>query len=349
MTQTIIESGQFGGLNNADGFHSFFGELTEGLSYLYVIKGGPGTGKSYFMKLLLREAEKNRLAAEPVYCSSDPDSLDGILLPAIGIGVFDGTAPHILDPLLPRVNGEWIRFDTFLDRNILQTHRNRLEELASRKNELYGRVKSESQIYAAADREITAYTKEALDFQKMDHAISRIIKKLGGKNGKRKTVQIASVGMRGLVRLSTLDSRADEIRPIYGHGADIFLSRLALTASEEKIRTVVSYHPIVPDQPSDLLFPDAKVLFTLRERTPSENGINMERFLNRVELKTRRSSLRLLHKIRSEALDAVNAAYSEIRNCHFTIENIYGEALNVKEKEEYSKGLINRILSAAKP
>lgn len=44
--------GYFLGCSSPEGFHSFFGELCPAHSggYTYIIKGGPGTGKSSLMK-----------------------------------------------------------------------------------------------------------------------------------------------------------------------------------------------------------------------------------------------------------------------------------------------------------
>ncbi len=93
----------FPGGNTPDGFFSYYHEILDRNSAgkLAVIKGGPGTGKSTFLKRLGKQLEE---AGEPVtylHCSSDPDSLDGIFLPRHNSAVIDGTAPHLTDPRYP--------------------------------------------------------------------------------------------------------------------------------------------------------------------------------------------------------------------------------------------------------
>ena len=39
------------------------------------------------------------------FCSSDPESLDGVAIPEKGAALMDGTAPHVYDPVLPRCEG----------------------------------------------------------------------------------------------------------------------------------------------------------------------------------------------------------------------------------------------------
>ena len=46
---------------------------------MYLIKSGPGCGKSTLMKRLARKAEQQGQPIERVHCASDPDSLDGVV------------------------------------------------------------------------------------------------------------------------------------------------------------------------------------------------------------------------------------------------------------------------------
>ena len=38
--------------------------------------------------------EERGLESVYIHCSGDPDSLDGVIFPAIGTAIVDGTAPH---------------------------------------------------------------------------------------------------------------------------------------------------------------------------------------------------------------------------------------------------------------
>ncbi len=75
---------------------------------IFVIKGGPGVGKSTFMKWIENEMVNQGFDVEEHHCSSDPDSLDGLVIPSIGVALLDGTAPHIVDPKNPGVCDETI-------------------------------------------------------------------------------------------------------------------------------------------------------------------------------------------------------------------------------------------------
>lgn len=47
------------------------------------------------------------------HCSSDNNSLDGVVIPALGIALMDGTAPHIVDPKNPGCVDEIIHLGDF--------------------------------------------------------------------------------------------------------------------------------------------------------------------------------------------------------------------------------------------
>ena len=95
----------FMGANTPSGFYSLFDGLysaREGWR-AYVIKGGPGTGKSTLMKKIAAEADSRGLFCERIHCSSDPHSLDAVIIPGLKTTVADGTPPHAIEPRYPGV------------------------------------------------------------------------------------------------------------------------------------------------------------------------------------------------------------------------------------------------------
>ena len=87
----------FLGGNTGAGFYSLYDGFTdsEAGDFLWIIKGGPGCGKSSFMKRIARSAEGAGMTVERVLCSGDPESLDGIYIREARCAYVDGTAPHV--------------------------------------------------------------------------------------------------------------------------------------------------------------------------------------------------------------------------------------------------------------
>jgi hypothetical protein len=85
----------FPGGNTAYGFYSFYDNIIqEDAARIFVIKGGPGVGKSTFMRKIADEVLRRGLDVEYECCSSDNKSIDGIVIPVFGIAMIDGTAPQ---------------------------------------------------------------------------------------------------------------------------------------------------------------------------------------------------------------------------------------------------------------
>ena len=85
----------FLGGNTASGFVSFYGQFCRGPEeFLWVIKGGPGCGKSSLMRRVAQAMEEKGASVEYIACSGDPDSLDAVVFPALNTAIVDGTAPH---------------------------------------------------------------------------------------------------------------------------------------------------------------------------------------------------------------------------------------------------------------
>ena len=120
----------FLGGNTAAGFCSFYSSFcAEPEDFIWVLKGGPGCGKSSFMKTVGRAAEDAGMDVEYVLCSGDPESVDGVYLPAVHTGYVDGTAPHVLEVQTPGAGGSYLDLGQFYDRAALAEKRAALESL----------------------------------------------------------------------------------------------------------------------------------------------------------------------------------------------------------------------------
>lgn len=98
----------FAGGNTARGYYSLFDSSLAGLERVFILKGGPGSGKSTLMKEIGEEWLKEGYGVQFIHCSLDPSSLDGLIIPALNIGIVDGTAPHVIEPKTPGAVEEYV-------------------------------------------------------------------------------------------------------------------------------------------------------------------------------------------------------------------------------------------------
>jgi len=85
----------FPGGNTSKGFYSFYDQIiTEDAERIFVVKGGPGVGKSSFMRTIGEQFVNEGYDVEFHYCSSDNRSLDGLVIKKANVALLDGTAPQ---------------------------------------------------------------------------------------------------------------------------------------------------------------------------------------------------------------------------------------------------------------
>lgn len=93
----------FPGAMGPEGFISCFDHLLPepDIRRMLILKGGPGVGKSTFMRRVHASLCAEGQPSTLYFCSGDPDSLDAVAVPHLGLLILDGTAPHVVDPIIP--------------------------------------------------------------------------------------------------------------------------------------------------------------------------------------------------------------------------------------------------------
>ena len=89
----------YAGGNTAKGFVHFFESNFQELERLFILKGGPGTGKSSLIKSIGHEWKLLGYDLEWIHCSSDVGSMDAVIIPKLKAGIVDGTNPHVIEPV----------------------------------------------------------------------------------------------------------------------------------------------------------------------------------------------------------------------------------------------------------
>jgi hypothetical protein len=88
------------------------------------------------MKKVVSAAKNAGREVDIYHCSSDPDSLDGIVIDK-KTALIDGTAPHSVDTELAGARDEIVDLGAFWDSSILRKKREQIEALSAKKREAY--------------------------------------------------------------------------------------------------------------------------------------------------------------------------------------------------------------------
>ena len=361
MSKQLYATGErafFAAGNSRLGFHSYFEScFRDRVSHLICIKGGPGTGKNTLMRTVAREGERRGYRAEYYYCSSDPDSLDAVLLfdEKRSVGLVDATAPHIFEGRLPGVQEEIVDLGQFWDRSRLLARQGDIVLWNQQKADGY----RDAYRYLAGVGEVSDVlydlTHATIDSSKLERTAARLLRGITPqKEGQVRIGLCDSIGMRGRVTLDTylhLGERLCLIEDYYDSGFAL-MRRLADIAFERRIAARVSYHPILPDRIDALFLEESKTVFLVgerqemlafAERKPQARLIDMRRLVRRDLVRASRDHIRGAARLREALLEGACDALQEVKQAHFKLEEVYATAMDFAAKERYTRELCRRL------
>lgn len=129
------------GCNDAEWFSTEFGKIMADKEYFtFILKGGAGTGKSSLMKKIAAEFEPTEDVTR-FYCSSDPASLDAIVLHTSKAIICDGTAPHVMECSYPGVCQKIINLGEYWDEEKLKAFRSEIIEVTDKTSRFWQEAK----------------------------------------------------------------------------------------------------------------------------------------------------------------------------------------------------------------
>ena len=168
---------RFFGASTPDGSVNYIENLTKPIKNRYFIKGRPGTGKSTFMKKILRKLQDFDYDCEIYYCSFDKNSLDMVLVPELSVCVFDSTAPHELFP--NRDEDKILDFYTEAGlTGVDERLKKELSDIAKRYSFRITEGLSKLRLASGYLKEVESYNESASDLELADKATDRLVRKI---------------------------------------------------------------------------------------------------------------------------------------------------------------------------
>ena len=350
MEQKLTNKKYFAAANGYAGFRSYFSEAFSVREHerIYVLKGGPGTGKSSFMRRLSSDLSVKGCTVEEIYCSSDPKSLDGIIVYGNGksIAVIDGTAPHETDATVPGACDELVNLGDAWDSRWLSGERERILKINDEKKNAYKCAYSCLSIAGKAHDAKSEFKAELYDAEKAKSAIKSLADSASSANiGKSSTRLISAFGKRGLVRFDTIEAASEKIFSVSGdeYASERFLTDLCNTLKQREIELIRCPSPLDPKVIEGIFIPSIKSCFVIGER---ENTISCDAFFtdNALSLE-RRKCAEECHRI---ALDDAERWFAIASELHFALEDIYTRAMDfdvINRLYEKKLGEIEGILA----
>ena len=328
----------FLGANSPLGFYSLYDHFTDPMTdrALFIIKGGSGCGKSTFMKYISDALTKKGQDVEEIYCSADPDSLDGLYIPSHKIAYVDGTAPHVLEAKFAGVFEQYINLGENYD----------IESLVKNKADIIYQIQHGKSHYkraydylAAADKVWREMMEELSDpalikkIKKRSHGViaREITEAAQNGTGKVKKRFLTSFTYQGysdfFAEIAEKSKRIHHLDNQFGF-ADIFLKEVQTAATDAGFDITACPSPFTPSQLDHLIIPELGLAFLSSDDGWQYKGrydrhIRLDAAADAEKLKKSKQRIKFSRKVRLMLMDEAIKALGDARGEHEILEQLY--------------------------
>ena len=324
----------FLGANSGEGFQNLFSQVTdlEDTYDLMVLKGGPGVGKNTFMREVGRAMEAAGTPVEYLWCSGDPDSLDGVVLPALHCAVVDGTSPHVVEPRYPAAVDRYVDLGRFYDLTAAKVAAEEVKAHTHAYQAAY--VRAYRNLKAARQVELDAFSAVRRGFdadraqRRVEGILFRELRRSGGEEGRTVRRFLGSITHKGYIwRFDSVDALCSRVY-VFADSAELaggLFQQIRQRASERGWNTIACCAPEDPERIEHLLIPGLGLGFVT-----SRPGMDYEKKpFRRVRLDAMadlqgskawlRFQTRMVSLLREEGI----AALREAKASHDALEAVY--------------------------
>ncbi len=362
MSITHIKK-MFPGAVTSEGFYSFYHYMIQqDANHIFVIKGGPGVGKSSFMKKIGQTMLDRGYDIEYHCCSSDNGSIDGIVIPKLQIGLLDGTSPHIVDPKNPGAVDEIINLGEYWNEEMMKKSRKEIISCNSKVSSYFQRAYFALKEAKIALSEWKYYISTYQDWNQINQMtlkVQREIFKIAPKkHGKERHLFAWGHTPQGKTQfIDTLLNTTDTLYILEGQpgtGKSTFLSKIAEQAATYGLDVEYYHNTLDPEQLDLIILPDLQTALVINSEPyayiPTFAGhtitLNFEQSLNRTELMKDCGEEIEDCQIRvNQHITRALKHSSKAKATHDLLETYYVPAMNFTGVEKKLKSVLERILS----
>lgn len=345
--------------NGGGGFRCYQDRIlpSDKLDAMYILKGGPGTGKSTFMKRAAAAAVEAGAAVKLYWCSSDPSSLDAIHISHGDkkLGIIDGTAPHERDADIPGAVDRIIDLGRFWDANALAKSKDEISSLIKRKREAFARAYSYLSEAAHAQDMIGKIYASACLWEKLRRSSAAFVCDISEEKGapREERVFISSYGTKGHINLNAPLEVPGALVSVRGADAacNIYLEEVRRLVASRTAATVFE-DPLLQNRVCGIFLPFYSVAllpqYSIDDGYTSKicKTVNSERFFNLAELRSSRGELRMLRDVSKKYESVALGALADAGEYHLKLEEIYSRAMDFSAENEFLENFCADLVAA---
>jgi len=338
----------FASANGYSGFKSYFGTVFDSHKFdrIFVLKGGPGSGKSTLMKKIANDFKDENLSIELFRCSSDKNSLDGIIIDNTErrTAILDGTAPHERDAVIPGAVDVIVNLGDSFETDALYDAKKEIFELNREKKNSYQKAYDNLSKSSIFDNNIKAELSNNIDFGSMSYSAKEIIKLLKLTSDKDFDVRLLSSfskdGYTSLEGFNMVDTEIYSVSGEYG-SEKIFMSIFEKELKNLNMSFMRIPSPLDEKAIEGIYFKERNLAIIGNcKATPIYNSLSALKIKDKASFIEKINTLGLCKSIyETEASEAFN----EASKYHFDLEKIYTAAVNFEIINKYTERISDSL------
>lgn len=348
----------FPGGNTSKGFYSFYRYILsqDEARRIICIKGGPGTGKSSLMKKVAKIFLEKGYEVEHHHCSSDNNSLDGVVVKGLNIALLDGTAPHVVDPMNPGAVDEILNMGQCWNEEGFKDYRSLIMDT----NKKVGKTFKRAYRFFAAAKDIYedwyTFNSEALSLNKInllkEELKNEILTNNISKLGFDRHLFATAFTPNGIV--TYINNLIEGFQKVYvlkggpGTGKTKVLQYLYEEANRRGYYVEVFHTPLTPERIEHVLIPELGVAIVTSNEI---NNLNLEgkvydmnNLLNQGLLEKNKADIEDVKETFYMLLNKGLACIKCAKTLHDELETGFIPNMNFEKVNEVSEEIIQRLL-----
>lgn len=349
----------FLGANSPAGFYSLYDQLMDRdrAEHYFLLKGGPGCGKSTLMRRVAEYLEEAGVEVEYILCSGDPGSLDGIYMPELRAAIVDATAPHVIEPLCPGAVDHYVNLGACYDAAALKVIREELVGVM----EGYGACQKRCRRCLAAVAELQSSARELILTPELEERLerrargilSRECKKCGEEPGEARQRFLNAVTCEGVLCLfETVEALCGRVYELWTQEglAHPMLERLAAGAMAAGYDVIPCPDPLEPGRMLHLLIPGLSLAFVTSSPQCPWKGkrpyrrLRLDAMADSELLRRHRGRLRFEHKVSEALLEEAVSALARAKEKHDRLEALYNPHVDFERVKETAQSIAAELL-----
>ncbi len=303
-----------------------------------------------------KTAEKSDFS-ELIHCSSDPFSLDAVIMPDLKVSILDGTPPHAVEPDYPGAFETVVNMSDCWDENILRKNRDKIIEISQKTSSYHKQCVSLLKAAASLLDDNVSLCGKYIKSEKLKKCVKSIVdretkhtKELTPCDKKR---FLSAVTPKGYIAFTdTVKKLCDRIyilKDPYGAVGELFFNEIRKCFLEKGFEVYSCISPLTL-KPEHILIPKLKVgfltsssLLSIESALTPYRIMHHTRFCDTEKLKGKKQRIRFNLKVANELINEAVYAIKNAKESHDILESFYKKAIDYDKVKEKSRSVLSLI------